>query len=240
MSLEIGRLESIRREAHQFVVGILWLVALAVLVLDSSTVMQVAHFIDDVSVQMAHARVPDFVIGFFVVVLGIILPYCVAEAFIPFTTILMNISLRVYRRRNKHLIGTRLVSSASAAIRADTGIESPLTWHDRLLYLTVMLPRVADIINTSRRRIEFRAANVVPISVLFGAIAGRYVGTYLIDAAAIAIGAITAIGVFLIGGWSANRQLDSQSPNTDFAALLIARKALRSELYAAGTAIARE
>src|SRR5256885_14270410 len=113
MSFDTDRIESIRPDAHQFVVGILWLLAIGALFLDTHKLHSAAFFINTLSSEMSHTRVPDLVIGFLMAVIGIILPYCIAEAFIPITTVLMNLSLRFYRRFNKHLLATRLTRFAS-------------------------------------------------------------------------------------------------------------------------------
>src|ERR1041384_5495604 len=96
--IDIGRLESFRDDLVAYTLGLLWLLALAFLYFDGDDVHKAARFLDSLAVETAHLQVPAFAVGFLLVVLGVLLPYCMAQVFAPVTLAVLNACLWVHRR----------------------------------------------------------------------------------------------------------------------------------------------
>ena len=230
---EPSKLATLRPYVFDYVTGVLWLLAGAAAILRTEYVVTLAVGVDNVASKMPHATIPAFVTGFFLVIAGVILPYCLNVIVKMPTLELMNRFLKLQRRRNtsrQARAAAQVQQSAISTIQRSAGIGSDVSSNFALLYLETLQPTVAAGLRTTRQEIDFRASSALPIALIVGLAAGRIANMWLLTSASFAIGFVVGLASLFLAVWSTNQALDNTYEDLAVA-LLIAdhRRTTRDE-----------
>jgi hypothetical protein len=172
---------SLRSYLFDYVVGILWLVSAAVITGSLDWLELGLDALNRVK------DLPEFVVGFGVVIAGVIVPYCAAILLRPLTLKFMSLLLRAQRsfrkwRRKKELLkkqhGVSLESSHSLAnkrMRKQIGLFDTNSRLVRLTYLYALNPSLAAQMERLQDDLWFQAAAALPSTALIGSVTYRSV-----------------------------------------------------------------
>jgi hypothetical protein len=223
MDLDASRIQTIRPYVFDYVSGVLWLVAVLAAFVQEEHLQRLAASVESIAVQVPHATVPSFVTGFFLIVAGVILPYCVNVILKMPSLILLSLLLNLQRRNDdseeaKDIV--RLRDLAMQTIQRAAGTESYVSPSLTLLYLETLQPSIALNLRATRQEIDFKAYAALPVALIIAFTAGRLASEWLVTYAAIAIGLALGIGSFLVAVWSNNKALDNTYADMAMALLI--------------------
>jgi hypothetical protein len=218
-------LVSARPYVFDYVVGILWVVSTAMLFVHFDHVVGLAKALNTVASSAARIALPDFAVGFMLIVAGVIIPYCITAAMRPFNILIMNFLLTVQRGIFKRRPRARLVvirRSADAAIAKIASFQSPARGDAKLHFLTLRAQPIAANLKATREGIDFRAALVMPVSLFFGAVVFRALDGHSWPILTAAIAVLIAGVAYAAGVWVANSDLAHYKESVDLAVLIAA------------------
>src|SRR5262245_3974185 len=175
MDLDAARVHLVRPYVFDYIVGVLWLVPIMIVICTIDRLRQFALAIDSVAASMSNTTIPSFVVGFFLMVVGIILPYCVAIVLKMPTLWLMNRLLKIQRswakasaKAEQPLQDPEVNQLATSAVQRAAGSDGYVSWTLALLYLEVLQANMAAALRSARQDIDFRAAAALPIALIIG------------------------------------------------------------------------
>jgi len=205
MDVKPDTLSDVRSYLFDYVTGILWLVAAAMMAGSSNWPQHV------IEVLNATAKIPEFVVGFAVVIAGVVLPYCVSILVRPVTLRLMSILLKQQRsferwKRKRSAAATTTKGKALDVLAAEQVMKrlsysGDVNREIRLMYLYATNPSLALRIEKMRDDIWFHAAAVLPSALLLGSFGYRTVPVQ-----PLAVGVFVTFVTFSFATWFTNRE----------------------------------
>lgn len=223
--MESSTIENTRPYVFDYVVGVLWVVAIATTFLRHEHILAVAKGTDQIASAATHVRAPDFAIGFLIVIAGVIVPYCVAAALRPITLVTMNSFLTLQRNRLNAAKSVRmelLRRSANARLSRIASIKNDIRTPAKLHFLALRAAPIELNLRAIRQVIDFRAALVMPVSLFFAGLFFRILDAHLLTGVSALIALAGAAAVYAAGVWIANKDLDRYFQSVDFAVLVAA------------------
>jgi hypothetical protein len=188
MERETIRISSVQTYIFEYVSGVLWVLTLLLAALGPKSIATILQSTADILKPVAALKLSDLLTGFLIAVAGIVLPYALAMALRPIAIWPMNGVLRLIRlfekrilgrsRRDLHLISVQRLHSVLT-------ISSDPDFPELLAVITLHDPNTAETIEWLRNEVTFRAASVLPSSLLFAVIAYRASTTFPVLAATI-------------------------------------------------------
>ncbi|HXO20123.1 MAG TPA: hypothetical protein VOA87_09410 [Thermoanaerobaculia bacterium] len=232
MDLNASRIYLVRPYIFDYFVGVLWLVAAFIAMSTGDKILGFARLIDSMAASMNHATMPSFVVGFLIIIGGIIVPYCAALIIKLPTLLVMNNLLKIQRswdkRRSKETESMYQLAT-SVIVRGTAGPKDQVSARVALLYLEMLQPSMAAALLGTREDIDFRASATVPTALIVGTAARRLLAPWLIASAAAEAGFILGVLSFIIAVFGANKLLGSTMRDISMAVLIAdAHKAEKS------------
>ena len=167
-------LESIRRDIHAYTLGLLWLLALVAALVSPGDIRRVVILLDSLAQQMGHIAVPAFAAGFLIAVIGIVLPYCMFQAFEPLSQAIMHLCLGLVRKLSTVKPSDSLNNSALSAMASALGVVDLDQARDRCeIFIEAFLPRLAKSLAREHQINAFRWKALVPASFLTASVCAR-------------------------------------------------------------------
>lgn len=232
------KIEPIRPYVFDYVVGALWLIAVAAAIFTKTFMLTVASLLDLAATTMSHVIIPTFVTGFLLVIAGVVLPYCLNVVVKMPTLQLMNWFLKYQRKRNVSNDAEeaqRVKASAIKTIQRAAGVGSYISSNFALLYLETLQPTVAARLRAVRQEVDFRASSALPVALIAALVAGRVAGLWLVSYAAMFVAITVGVASFLTAVWSTNHALDNMYE--DLAVALLVADARQRQPSAINTAL---
>jgi hypothetical protein len=208
MEAKSEMLQGLRSYLFDYILGILWLLCVAMLVGSADWIGVIESRISEIE------KLPDFVVGFVVVIAGVVIPYCASILVRPITLKIMNLFL--HRQRGFHrwrwqkspaakLPQIKPVEQAAVEyLRGELNWPGNLTWTMRLTALYALHPRLAAQIEKGRDDLEFRAAAVLPTTILFALLAYRVTPVW-----PLIVSLIVGLTTFSVATWTINKSMDN-------------------------------
>jgi hypothetical protein len=224
--MDIARLESLRHDFTTYTLGLLWLLALAFLYFDGEDLHRAARVLDSLALETAHVQVPVFAVGFLLVVLGVLFPYCMAQVFQPVSLAVLNACLWVHPR-----VVTpeeTLDQPALDAIKKSLGHDVSVARDQGEIFLEGFLPRLAKSRARAEQLNSFRCEALLPASLLTAALAMRVSAAHLPSPWHWILGTAIGLLVFLPGIQTAINQLIEETRARNVAVLVAAKDATKA------------
>ena len=225
--IDLGRLESLRRDVIAVTLGLLWLLALAFLYFDGEDVRKAARFLDALALDTVHIQVPAFAVGFLLVVLGVLLPYCMAQVFEPLTLAVLNACLWVYRRLARTTTEETLDQPALNAMRQCLGHDVSVARDRGEVFLEGFLPRLAKPLARAHQVNSFRCQALLPASLFIAAFAIRVSAAHLPTPWHAVFGTSIGLVAFGLGIQTAITELLEEARALNIAVLVAAKDATK-------------
>jgi ABC-type multidrug transport system fused ATPase/permease subunit len=222
MEAKAETLSSIRSYLLDYVVGILWLLSAALIAGSADWLTAMVDIL-----QMVR-DLPEFVLGFAVVIAGVVVPYCVSILVRPITIQIMNRFLHIHRsfrkwRRTRraakekpHATGETAGSLANKRLTKLFGHFDLNSRQVRLTYLYARNRSLAAQLEKTQDDIWFQAAAALPSAILVASITYRVAAWHPAYISA-GLGLIT----FSFASWSINRQFMEWWSCLDAAVLVV-------------------
>jgi hypothetical protein len=216
------KLESIRRDIHASMLGLLWILAIVVIFVSPDDVRRAAGFLDSTAQLMSHVSIPQFAVGFILVIIGVLLPYCMFQVFEPLTLAVMNICLRagnyIWPQTNS------LSAAALAAMQTMLGrAEFDQVPHWTEVFVEGFLPRLAASLALEHQINAFRWKALLPGALVVVAFVARVVAIWLPTPWPYLIGWCVGFVMFVIGFSTARAQRNDEEQSLCIALLIAAK-----------------
>jgi hypothetical protein len=217
-------LESIRRDIHAYTLGLLWLLALITALGSPEDIRRIAIFLDSLAQQMGHVAVPAYAAGFLMALIGVVLPYCMFQAFEPLTQAIMHLCLVLARKLRTVKPSDSINKSALSAMTSALGIADLEQARDRCeIFIESFLPRLAKSLAREHQINAFRWKALVPASFLTASVAARISAALVPAPWRLIIGVVIGLIVF-VPGFSASLTQSIEECNSRNIAAVVAAK----------------
>jgi hypothetical protein len=217
-------LESIRRDIHAYTLGLLWLLALIAALVSPGDIHRIAIFLDSLAQQMGHVAVPPYVAGFLMALIGVILPYCMFQAFEPLTQAIMHLCLGLVRKLRTVKPSDSLNKSALSAMTNTLGVVDLDQARDRCeIFIEAFSPRLAKALAREHQINAFRWKALVPASFLTASVAARISAVVVPTPWRLIIGVVIGLIVFVPGFLASLKQSIEESNSRNIAAVVAAK-----------------
>lgn len=205
---------AISRYIFDYIAGVLWIAAGITCVVSHEWLRSATNNINRLASVKSALQIPDFVIGFLLVIGGVVLPYCISVVLRPGTLRLMSLFQKLERRLHRwrlsnppgdskgkepsiDLLATRRIQRELKCGRTNIGREV------RVTFVHVRVPSVAPYITANEEAVFFRATAVLPSAVLVGAMVYHLsVPFHLV------LGVGITIALLVLGAWLSNRDFN--------------------------------
>jgi hypothetical protein len=208
------RFDDLRAYVFDLVIGVLWLSGIFFAIPPS---IVVEHYISILATSRNAPHVPDLVVGFILVISGVVLPYCVAAAAKPFSTLFLDLGYNFHRRLNAKLRRWKqrpagetdrqdgrtasLKKLAEDRIRSAIGFRGVINREVLVTYVASENPALARRLGKDRDEIWFRAEALLPTAFIFGMLSFRLIGLWPPSV-------LVGLSILVVGDRHTNRRLN--------------------------------
>lgn len=229
MDVDRGSINIIRQYVLEYVLGIFWILALTAALGTRARLLDAAAFVDDVAALMPHARVPDFAVGLLVLIVGVVIPYGVGAVMRSPSAYLIDAILQMERRTRRDQMSSYVALHAAVGKEVRDAIAhlTAISMSVRLGYLSMLRPEVASALRGAAMHLDFWGFSVLPVSIFIGAVIARVLLAVLFTWAALLLGCVITVVIFLAASWEYYQTLDGHYNDIDALLLLAIRNEQR-------------
>lgn len=221
MDLEPRTISIFRPYALDFALGALWLIAVAVVVLDQPTILDLANAADSVAATATHVHIPDVVAAFLAIIAAVTVPYCIAVALKPVSMFLLDLSIaRIVKKEEGAPVRAEVAKRAHTVIATRLGTSALVSRSTKALYVDWQYPLIAAWLRQAGQREQFHAAAAVPSSIMLGAIVWRLLGAVWPGFVSVIAGFLAGALFLLFAVRSSFRHLKDLYLSLDYAVLM--------------------
>jgi hypothetical protein len=221
--VDIQKLDGVRRYAFDYIVGLLWLVALGFAFKTENGIVCLAKFVSDVGAASDIKHIPEQAWMFALIVAGVVVPYCMSLVVSPVAFAFSNVVLRFGLKAEQHSRlddGETIFAVAEQIIQSTVEATFGHTDGTMLLYVEAVAPRLATGIRRSYDEFSFRIGTIIPVVALIVMAVYRVISVHWVGAL---LAAVVGVAV-LVSGAVQIYQLLMQCRTRLYLAIVLAKK----------------